>query len=36
LLFYYSGNFLKIIPENFMHHLEVFRYLYIPENVLLK
>lgn len=36
LLFYYSGNFLKIIPENFMHHLEVFRYLYIPENGLLK
>ena len=31
LAFYYSGNFLQIIPENFLHHLEVFRYLYIPE-----
>jgi len=31
LLFYYSGNFLQIIPENFAHHIEVFRFLYIPQ-----
>lgn len=30
LLFYDSGNLLKIIPENFVHHLEVFRYMYTP------
>ena len=31
LLFYYSGNFIQIIPENLAHHIEVFRYLYVPE-----
>jgi 4-amino-4-deoxy-L-arabinose transferase-like glycosyltransferase len=31
LLFYYSGDFIRIIPLNFAHHLEVFRYLYVPE-----
>jgi 4-amino-4-deoxy-L-arabinose transferase-like glycosyltransferase len=31
LLFYYSGDFVRIIPENFAHHLEVFRYLYVPQ-----
>ncbi len=31
LLFYYSGNFLQIIPENLSHHIEVFRFLYIPQ-----
>ena len=31
LLFYYSGNFLQIIPENLTHHLEVFRFLYVPQ-----
>ena len=31
LLFYYSGNFLQIVPENFAHHIEVFRFLYIPQ-----
>ncbi|MFZ4546257.1 MAG: hypothetical protein ACOYN4_02415 [Bacteroidales bacterium] len=31
LLFYYSGNFLQIIPGNFAHHIEVFRFLYIPQ-----
>jgi 4-amino-4-deoxy-L-arabinose transferase-like glycosyltransferase len=31
LLFYYSGNFLQIIPQNLAHHIEVFRYLYVPE-----
>ena len=31
LMFYYSGDFIKIIPLNFEHHLEVFRYMYVPE-----
>jgi 4-amino-4-deoxy-L-arabinose transferase-like glycosyltransferase len=31
LLFYYSGNFIQIIPENLAHHIEVFRYLYVPQ-----
>lgn len=31
LMFYYSGDFIQIIPLNFAHHLEVFRYLYVPE-----
>ncbi len=31
MLFFNSGNLLQIIPENFSHHIEVFRYLYIPE-----
>ncbi len=31
LLFYYSGDFIRIIPENLSHHIEVFRFLYIPE-----
>ncbi len=31
LMFYYSGDFVKIIPENLAHHIEVFRYLYVPE-----
>jgi len=31
LLFYYSGDFIRIIPENLSHHIEVFRYLYVPE-----
>ncbi len=30
LLFYYSGDFVRIIPENLIHHIEVFRYLYVP------
>lgn len=31
LLFYYSGNFLQIIPQNLAHHIEVFMYLYVPQ-----
>ncbi len=31
LLFYYSGNFMQIIPVNLSHHIEVFRFLYVPE-----
>jgi len=31
LVFYYSGNFLKTIPENLEHYVEVFRYVYTPE-----
>lgn len=31
LLFYYSGDFIRIIPENFAHHIEVFRFLYVPQ-----
>jgi len=31
LLFYYSGDFIRIIPENLAHHIEVFRYLYVPQ-----
>jgi len=31
LLFYYSGNFLQIIPVNLAHHIEVFRFLYVPQ-----
>jgi 4-amino-4-deoxy-L-arabinose transferase-like glycosyltransferase len=36
LLFYYSGDFIRIIPLNFAHHLEVFRYLYVPETGVFK
>jgi len=36
LLFYNSGDLTQIIPENFAHHLEVFRYLYIPQTGVLK
>ena len=35
LLFYYSGNFLQIIPENLSHHIEVFRFLYVPQSGIL-
>ncbi len=31
MLFYYSGDFIRIIPENLAHHIEVFRYLYVPQ-----
>jgi 4-amino-4-deoxy-L-arabinose transferase-like glycosyltransferase len=31
LLFYFTGNFLQIIPENLAHHIEVFRFLYVPQ-----
>jgi 4-amino-4-deoxy-L-arabinose transferase-like glycosyltransferase len=31
LLFFNSGNLLEVIPENFTHHIEVFRFLYVPE-----
>lgn len=30
LLLFYSGNIFQVIPENFAHHVEVFRYLYVP------
>jgi hypothetical protein len=30
-LFINSGDFLKAIPENFSHLIEVFRFLYVPE-----
>lgn len=36
LLFYNSGMIFQIIPENLAHHIEVFRYLYIPEAGILK
>ncbi len=36
LLFFNSGNLLQIIPENFSHYIEVFRYLYIPEAGILR
>lgn len=36
LMFYYSGNFIQIIPQNLAHHIEVFRYLYVPEAGILK
>ncbi len=36
LLFYYSGDYLKVIPENFSHHLQVFRYMFEPESGVLK
>jgi 4-amino-4-deoxy-L-arabinose transferase-like glycosyltransferase len=35
LMFYYSGNFLQIIPENLAHHIEVFRFLYVPQSGIL-
>ena len=31
LLFFNSGNFGMIIPQNLSHHIEVFMYLYVPE-----
>lgn len=31
LKFYYSGDIFGIIPSNFAHHLEVFRFMYTPE-----
>lgn len=36
LLFYYSGDFLKLIPENFAHHLQVYRYMFEPDSGVLK
>lgn len=36
MLFYYSGNFLPIIPENLAHYVDVFRYLYVPEAGILR
>lgn len=36
LLYYYSGNIIQIIPENLAHHIEVFRYLYVPESGILR
>jgi hypothetical protein len=32
LLFFDSGNLIKIIPENLVHHIEAFRYMYIPQS----
>jgi 4-amino-4-deoxy-L-arabinose transferase-like glycosyltransferase len=31
LLFFNSGDLLRAIPQNFAAHIEVFRYLYVPE-----
>jgi len=31
LAFFTSGNMLQVIPQNFLHHIEVFRYLNIPQ-----
>lgn len=31
LQFYHSGKLLQIIPENLAHHIEVFRFLYVPQ-----
>jgi len=36
LMFYYSGDFIQIIPRNLAHHIEVFRYMYVPEAGILK
>lgn len=36
LQFYYSGNIMGLIPENFSHHLQVLRYMYEPESGALK
>jgi len=31
LVYYFSGNFIQIIPGNLVHYIEVFRYMYAPE-----
>jgi len=36
LLFFNSGDLLRAIPRNFAAHIEVFRYLYVPEAGILK